>query len=349
VHLSRLVDGLRAAGDDVELFTAGGERTGLGKVRDLWDPAARRALDKVADRFEPDVVHFHNVARELSASVLGAGRGVAKAMTFHDHHLLGSPDVARLPAPRAAVIRVWCAVNRRIARRHLDAAIAVSAETARLLEHHGFRGVSEQPLFAPVPQEPTTAAGACTSILFAGRLAPDKGATLLGQAFEAIATDHPELRLVYAGDGPDRDALERLARRWVGRVELAGRVPEARMHALMAEARVVVAPSIQRIRAETGPQTVLEAALFARPVITAEDLPMAALVRASGGGMLMHPEDADDLAQALEVYARDPAAATTAGMAAREYAIAHHTPEVAVPRLRALYERLASGAAAPRS
>jgi glycosyltransferase involved in cell wall biosynthesis len=303
----------------------------------------------VARRSQPDVVHFHNVARELSGSVLGAVPGVAKVMTFHDHHLLGSPDVARLGAPRAAVISAWCVVNRRLARRHLDAAVAVSAETARLLERLGFRGVSEQPLFAPVPPEPEASAGSGSTILFAGRLAPDKGATLLGQAFELIADGHPALRLVYAGDGPDRPGLERLARHLPGRVELVGRVPETRVQELMASARVVVAPSVQRIRAETGPQTVLEAALFARPVVTAADVPMAALVRASGGGTLVRPEDADDLARALAVYAADPDAATAAGIAGRAYAIAHHSPDVAVPRLRALYARLANEASAPRS
>ncbi|MEY2590247.1 MAG: hypothetical protein QOJ67_2231 [Acidimicrobiaceae bacterium] len=341
VHLRRLIDGLRAAGDDVELFTAAGERQGMAKLLDIWDPVARRRLAETARRPTPDVVHFHNIARELSASVLGAVRGAPKVMTFHDHRLLGAPDVSHQPRLRASLISATCVLDRRVARRHLDAAIALSRDTALLLARYGFRDVCELGLFAPVPPEPTTEPGQCHTIVFAGRLAPDKGAALLGKAFEKIAEQHPELRLVFAGEGPERPELERLAGRWPDRIELTGRVEEDRVHELMATARLVVAPSSQRLRPETGPQTVMEAALLGRPVITAEGVPMAALVRASGGGLVVRPDDVDDLARGLEAFARDPAAASAAGRAARIHAVARHATEVAIPQLRAVYRRLA--------
>ncbi|MEY2462368.1 MAG: hypothetical protein QOH64_506, partial [Acidimicrobiaceae bacterium] len=54
VHLRRLIEGLRAAGDDVELFTAAGERQGMAKLLDIWDPVARRRLAETARGQTPD-------------------------------------------------------------------------------------------------------------------------------------------------------------------------------------------------------------------------------------------------------------------------------------------------------
>src|SRR5438094_336584 len=91
-HLTRLTEGLRAAGDTVEFFAGEVLHTGPGKMLDVWDPFARRTLRRRAERFDPDVVHYHNVVRELSVSVLGVPARVPGVMTVHEHRLLGVPD-----------------------------------------------------------------------------------------------------------------------------------------------------------------------------------------------------------------------------------------------------------------
>src|SRR4029077_20258226 len=81
VYLARLVDGLRAAGDEVALFAGEVHHRGVGKLLDFWDPRARRLLADRADSFRPDVVHHHSILLELSASVLGVPRGVPTVVT----------------------------------------------------------------------------------------------------------------------------------------------------------------------------------------------------------------------------------------------------------------------------
>lgn len=340
VHLRRLVDGLTEAGDQVEVLASEASRSGLARALDVWDPAARSRLRVVAARFRPDVVHHHNVLRELSMSVLGAAGARPALLTVHDHRLVGGGD-AGPPGARAVAARAVAVVARREARRHMDAVVALDDETQRLLRASGFPRIERLDLFADDPGEPGGPAGACTDVVFAGRLAPDKGAALLGAAFDQIADHHPGARLVFAGDGPERGVLAELAERRPGRVVLLGQVPAAAVHAAMAAARVVVVPSVPALRAETGPQTVLEAALRARPVITTTGVPLAALVRTSQGGAVVAPGQVRPLADAIDRLLADGPGASEAGARARAHAVAHHTPAAVIPRLRQLYADLA--------
>lgn len=340
VHLQRLVDALLEAGDEVEVVTGGPARRGVERLLDVWDPGARRRVRSTAHGFRPDVVHHHNVLRELSMSVLGATPGTPALMTVHDHRLLGGADAGTSGA-RALAARGVATGARRSARRHLGAVVAVDDVTAGLLRQAGFGRVERHELFAADPGEPVTDPAASVDIVYAGRLAADKGAALLGAAFERVASRHPTARLVVAGAGPERGELDGVAARWPGRVELLGRVPAERALAAMATARVVVAPSVPARRAETGPQTIIEAALRARPVVTSEGVPLAALVRASDGGAVVPAGQVGPLADAIEHLLADPEAATAAGQRGRRHALAHHTPATAVPPLRALYAELA--------
>lgn len=339
VHLRRLVDGLTEAGDEVEVLASDAPRHGLARSLDVWDPAARSRLRAVAARFRPDVVHHHNVLRELSMSVLGAAPALPALLTVHDHRLVGGGD-AGPPGARAVAARAVAAVARRQARHHMDAVVALDDETLRLLLASGFRRVERLELFAADPDEPGAHAGACTDVVFAGRLAPDKGAALLGAAFDQIADRHPSARLVLAGDGPERSLLSELAERRPGRVVLLGQVPAAAVHDAMTAARVVVVPSVPALRAETGPQTVLEAALRARPVITTTGVPLASLVQTSQGGTVVAPGQIGPLAEAIDRLLADGPRASEAGARARAHALAHHTPAAVIPRLRQLYADL---------
>src|SRR5947209_5623894 len=128
VHLARLTEGLEAAGDTVELFAGEVRHTGAGKGLDIWDPFARRELARRVARFRPDIVHHHHGIRELPASVLGARvGGAARVIPVHENRLVGIPA-----SPRWALIdraRVWKnRLDLAMARRHADAAIAVSSD-----------------------------------------------------------------------------------------------------------------------------------------------------------------------------------------------------------------------------
>jgi glycosyltransferase involved in cell wall biosynthesis len=344
VHLQLLADSLRQAGDEVEIV--GPDEGRRVRALDLWDPGAARRVAERVEAFAPAVVHHHNVLRELSPAVFTATRDVPSVLTVHDHRLLGVADAATDGSLRRRAVTVAAALARHTARRYVTAVVAVDDSTAQRLEAHGFGQVTRLELFARDPGAPAVSACDSTDVVFAGRLAADKGALDLVTAFVAIAPRHPAAHLTVVGDGPQRAAIESLAADHPGRIQVRGAVAHAEALDLMAGARVVAVPSVASLRPETGPQTVLEAALRARPVITTDGIPLAALLRRCDGGVVVPPGDLPALAAALERFLGDPTAAREAGERARAAALARHTPEAVVPDVRALYARLAGGAAA---
>ena len=102
-------------------------------------------------------------------------------------------------------------------------------------------------------------------VLSVGRLDPTKRVDLLLRA----AAERPSLRLVVAGDGPDRERLEDLARSLAldGRVSFEGRVDDSVLTDLYARCLAVYYAPLD----EDSGLVPYEAFLSAKPVITAND------------------------------------------------------------------------------
>lgn len=352
IYAARLLDGLRNAGDETALFAGEVSHRGFGRILDVWDPFARRALARVAARFRPDVVHHHNVLREISASVLGVPRGTANVLTVHDFRLFGVPDdpARRL---RATAGRLKGGLDTRVARRRIHIATAVSEQIAQRLRAAGFPDVEHIPVFAPSPTEEPPPIGASTDVVFVGRLSRDKGAHVAVEAFGRIAGRHPSARLLIAGDGSESAALAALAAPLGDRVKMLGRLDDGGVRALMAGSRLLVAPAIPRLRPEGAGITVIEAALLGRPVVVSDDRALREFVDRSDGGLVVPPESAEALASAMERLLAGDELAARLGEAGRRYALAHHTTDAVVPRIRAIYaraiERAGSATAAHRT
>ena len=325
VHLARLADGLRASGDDVALVAGEVVHTGLARALDVWDPRARRLLARRAGAFRPDVVHHHHVVRELSAAVLGVPAGVPQVMTVHDFRLLGDADAAT--GPVAALKRLKGRLDLAVARRHVDVAIAVSPALADALRAAGFRRVEHLPPFAP-DRGPGRPPSSCAGVAFAGRLAPDKGADVLAAAWPRIREAVPGATLTVAGDGPLRAELAAL-----DGVRALGLVADAA--AVLAEARVVVVPSVPSRRREGTPTVAIEAALAGRPLVVSDDPGLAAFP-----ARIVEAGDAAALAAAVVDLLRNDDEADRLGAAARAHALDHHTTEAVVAQVRRLYDEV---------
>lgn len=340
VYVSRLIAGLREAGDEVAFFTGSIRHRGAAKLLDLWDPRARRALADRAAAFRPDVVHHHHVLRELSVSVLGIPRAAACALTVHDLRLVGGAD--RPPesvVDRAKVVKT--AFDRHVARKRVDAAMAVSAEIARRLRSAGFRGVEQVPVFCSDAGPPGRLAGAASDVVFVGRITPDKGAVGLVTAFGRIASRHPGSRLVFVGDGSEREVAEKLAARVApGQVEFAGWLPPDGVLGALARARVVAVPSLPAVRAEGMPLAAVEAAMSARPLVVSDDPGLVEMVAGTTAGIVTPAGSVDALADALDRILGDPDLADRMGAAARELAVNRFSPSAGVRAVRQVYARI---------
>jgi len=140
-----------------------------------------------------------------------------------------------------------------------------------------------------------------STILFVGRLDPQKGTMSLLEAFGALAERRAGVHLLLVGAGP----LENAVRSWIGehgmdlRVHLAGRrddIPE-----LMRASDCLVLPS----RWEGMPNVVLEAMAAGLPVVATRVEGTEELIRHEETGLLVPADDLQALSSALELTLED--------------------------------------------
>lgn len=143
---------------------------------------------------------------------------------------------------------------------------------------------------------------------------PGKGLETLLEVAVRIHAEAPRLRYVLVGDGPSRDsldkAIDRLGLRSI--VLLAGRVDDAR----------TLYPSfdiaVQTSSSEGLPNAVLEAAAAGRPIVATNVGGTAEVIDTAERGVLVRPEDPDELGRALLRLAADPTLRDAMGRAALE-------------------------------
>ena len=136
-------------------------------------------------------------------------------------------------------------------------------------------------------------------LVFAGRLGPQKA---LPVALDALAAVE-EVSLVVAGDGPEREALERRTAEvgLAARVRFLGSVPRERVLRLFRAADASVLPSAW----ENFPHTVVEALAVGCPVIATAVGGVPEVVRDGENGLLVPPRDPAALAAAIARFFGD--------------------------------------------
>ena len=155
------------------------------------------------------------------------------------------------------------------------------------------------------------------ALLAMGRLHANKGFPTLLRALARLPAD---VHLALAGEGPERAALEALARE----LGLASRVAflgwRGDVGALLAASELLVVPS----RIEPLGNVVLEGFAASRPVIAASADGPRELIEDGRSGMLVPIGDDAALAQAIAGLLADPARARAIAAAGRAEFEAHH-------------------------
>lgn len=157
------------------------------------------------------------------------------------------------------------------------------------------------------------------TLLFVGRLSPEKGALQLAKAAKAL--DFP---VTFVGDGPETDAI----RAANPDAQLTGWLSPAEVQDHLAKARALVFPSLWY---EGQPLVPIEALLRGIPVICGDWSAAAEIVQHGRNGIIYHEASTESLTAALQQL---PEISTFDSSAlAREVA-----PETHLARLLAIYD-----------
>jgi glycosyltransferase involved in cell wall biosynthesis len=172
------------------------------------------------------------------------------------------------------------------------------------------------------------------TIAFAGRLTAQKS---LARALEAVA-ETEDVRFVIAGDGPDREPLERRAHELglAERVRFIGPQPRTRVVELFRAADATILSSSW----ENFPHTVVEALAVGTPVLAMDAGGVAEVVRDGVNGLLVPAGDTTALAGAVRRYFADDALRTRLRAAAVE-SVRNYAPERVFGELEATLKRVA--------
>jgi phosphatidyl-myo-inositol alpha-mannosyltransferase len=296
-------------------------------------PWSRRRVRRALAGFGPHVVHVHEpLAPSTGLWALLEAR-VPSVGTFHSG------------ASRALLFDLAGPVLRRVARR-LTVRVAVSEAARRFAEPRvggPFEIVPNGVETARFATAEPTGRPSGTTLLFVGRLDRRKGFPIAVAAFGRLARTRPELRLLVAGDGPERSAVEALPTDLRRRVTMLGAVPNEAVPRYHATSDVYVGPAIG---GESFGVVLVEAMAAGLPVVASDVPGYDEVVRDGVDGLLVPPGDADALADALGRVLDDPAMARRLGETGRARAATFDWSAI-VERIEALYEKALLARATP--
>jgi glycosyltransferase involved in cell wall biosynthesis len=229
-------------------------------------------------------------------------------------------------------------------RKCVDHFLAPSQFVKEKLMQDGFSAekISVLPHFQKLPVQWPSHPEPGSSILYFGRLSPEKGVADLLRAMKHVP--HAQLRI--AGDGPQRAALESLARELgLTNVEFIGHVDGTVLDRMIASACFTVLPS----RAyETLGKTILESYAWGRPVVASDLGSRRELVEQGETGILFPPGNVEQLAKAISFLVERPGLAAKMGAAGRELVETQHTPDAHYRAMMLLYQQMRSASTKAR-
>jgi glycosyltransferase involved in cell wall biosynthesis len=212
--------------------------------------------------------------------------------------------------------RTQLAVQRQ-AYRCAHAIVANSTAASRQLEQEGIRadriaiipnGVDLERFAVPRAPRPVT------TVVTVANLRKEKGHEVLLAAAARLVLRHPHLRFLLAGDGPRMSELRAMA----GALHLDDHVRflghREDIPALLAEADLFVLPS----RSEAFPNGAIEAMAAGLPVVANAVGGLLDLIDDGETGVLVRPDDAVALGDAIEALVRSPEQAAAIGANARD-------------------------------
>jgi glycosyltransferase involved in cell wall biosynthesis len=327
---------LAAAGPFYEDVAAHGVPAECLGLRRHTNPRALRLALSVGGAFEPDVV----VTRGVSGQLLGEAiaRRSHAAHVMNEHTPLTTKGRLAPPRPHQRALT-------RLVARKVDRVVAVTQRQVQPLESLGYprgridvvpNGVFERDVegVEPSPELPPDG----VSFLCVAALRAEKRVDVFIEAVAGARRDNPEIRGYVAGEGPERERLERLAEG--SGVTLLGARRD--VLALMRAARGVCLTS----EMEALPMSILEAMALERPVVATDVGGSSEEVVDGETGHLLPTGDPEPVRRALLGLAADPERAREMGMAGRRRQLERFDGEAMVDGyVRAFEEAVARGEA----
>jgi phosphatidyl-myo-inositol alpha-mannosyltransferase len=305
-HITALAAALGDLGDQVCVVGPGTDAEGriaVGRSRTVPANGSRAPIALAPDvvtrvrsalrTLRPDVIHVHEPLVPLVGPAASLSRVAPVVLTFHAY------------AESGPLRRIYRAV-RPLGRRIVGSAAALTAVSAVAAAFHAKalgipvgtikvvpNGVDVSRFAAArTDASPRPDAASRTTLLFVGRFEHRKGVDVAVQAFRHLAEQREDLHLRLVGDGPAAHEVDRLIRAMPEgmrrRVERCGRVSNAALPIVLAEADLLLVPSRG---GESFGIVLLEAMAAGTPLVASDLDGYRAVARDEQEAILVPPDD----------------------------------------------------------
>ena len=228
---------------------------------------------------------------------------------LNSHFLYHSVKAKTIIRQALKLIGMW-------AFKHADAIRAVSSSTRSLIPIkdkpiYQFPAFTDIELFLNAYEKHKLNKKQYQNILFVGSLIRLKGVDDLMTAFKIIAGKHKNARLIFVGEGPK---LEELQKRVISdslsdRVSFTGHLTQQELAELMVNSYCLALPSLT----EGLPRVLIEAMACALPLIGTKVGGIPELIEDKVNGLLIPPSNPNELALALDWILSHPEEAEKMG------------------------------------
>lgn len=356
-----LIRALALAGHDVHVVSSPGEALtkiasvsgvtahavqmarGIDLIRDAW--SLPRLISLFA-RIQPDIVHAHTPKAGL-LGMLAARAAQVRGRVYHTHGLRYETSLGA----RRQLLQATEKTSARLAHRVIcvshsvrDQALrdgTIEANKSCVMGRGSAAGIEVEQydendwVFAgdqlrtelKFPRE-------ALCVLYAGRLARDKGLEDLQRAWALVREKHPDAQLLLAGERDVTDPVNVESLRAHRGVHFLGKVEETRP--LFALCDVFVLPSFR----EGLPQGILEAGAMARPVVAAKVTGSVDAVIHRKTGILVPPHRPTELAHAISELLSRPELRREMGAAGHQFVRTTFQREPIIEQTLELYRSL---------
>ena len=291
---------------DVDMVTLDTGKGAKGTILKLFAPGTWQSIRRISDRFNPDVVHITSAQEWNPALGLFIRKTLRKPLiyTIHDvvHHE-GTPFYFRMTEGMFRGMPDGLAVLTDQGKETLIKQ-GVPAEKILVSPHGVYDFFTQHRTGVPEQKE----------ILFFGRIEPYKGLNILLDAARPLLDENPEWTLQIAGGGdvtPYREQLDHpqicLTNRFLSDAEVAN---------FMERASIVALPYLSASQSGVIPT----AYAFGKAVVATAVGGIPSMVRNEETGLLVPPNDATALRNALQRLMDDPELRSRLGEAGRQFA-----------------------------
>jgi glycosyltransferase involved in cell wall biosynthesis len=268
------------------------------------------------------------------------GTGVPVVSTVHGSDVFGLTHPVLQRFKRATLGRTAAVTVNSTATRDAVLELGADAREVQLIPMGADVDVTADPVRVARWREQRRGDGPL--VAFVGRLIDWKGVDDLLTAIPLVAQTLPDVTLVVAGSGPQREQLEaRTAELGIGdRVQFAGWLDRAEVTALQAAADVVSVPSRTAADGSREAQglSVVEAMALARPVVASDVGGIPDAIRDGVNGLLVPERNPPAIARSILRLHAEPELAGRLGAAAQETAQARYSWRACIERFTEVFD-----------